>query len=84
MARFRAFLRSAQLDLAHVAYRGAPPALLDLAARRIQVALVPFAPAAPLARQGRVPDAIRRQTAFLSRHPTSPLASDVDALRAAL
>ena len=37
-----------------------------------------------LRRDPRVPDAIRRQAAFLSRHPTSPLASDVDALRAAL
>jgi hypothetical protein len=32
----------------------------------------------------RVPDAIRRQAAFLSRHPTGPLAADVDALRAGI
>lgn len=37
-----------------------------------------------LRRDERVPDSIRRQAAFLSRHPTSPLASDVDALRIAL
>jgi len=37
-----------------------------------------------LRRDPRVPDAIRRQTPFLSRHPTGPLASDVEALRAAL
>ncbi len=37
-----------------------------------------------LRRDPRVPEAIRRQTAFLSRHPTGPLASEVDALRASL
>ena len=40
--------------------------------------------AAVLRRDPRVADAIRRQTPFLSRHPTSPLASDVEALPAAL
>lgn len=37
-----------------------------------------------LRRDPRVPEAIRRQTAFLARHPAGPLASDVEALRAAL
>jgi flagellar biosynthesis protein FlhG len=37
-----------------------------------------------LRRDPRVPEAIRRQTAFLSRYPTGPLASDIDALRAAI
>jgi flagellar biosynthesis protein FlhG len=37
-----------------------------------------------LRRDSRVPEAIRRQTAFLSRHPVGPLASEVDALRAGL
>ena len=37
-----------------------------------------------LRRDPRVPEAIRRQTAYLSRHPASPLASEVDALRASL
>ncbi len=37
-----------------------------------------------LRRDPRVPEAIRRQTPYLSRHPIGPLASDVDALRAAL
>ena len=37
-----------------------------------------------LRRDPRVPEAIRRQTAFLSRHPTGPLASDVETLCAAL
>lgn len=34
-----------------------------------------------LRRDGRVPEAIRRQAAFLSRHPAVPLASDLEALR---
>ncbi len=37
-----------------------------------------------LRRDPRVPEAIRRQTAFLLRHPAGPLASDMEALRAAL
>jgi flagellar biosynthesis protein FlhG len=37
-----------------------------------------------LRRDARVPEAIRRQALFLSRHPTSPLASDIEALRAAI
>jgi flagellar biosynthesis protein FlhG len=37
-----------------------------------------------LRRDPRVPDAIRRQAPFLSRHPTRPLASDVEALRAGI
>ncbi|MBD0276066.1 MAG: cobyrinic acid a,c-diamide synthase [Acetobacteraceae bacterium] len=37
-----------------------------------------------LRRDPRVPEAIRRQTAFLSRHPTAPLASEVAALRGSL
>lgn len=50
---FRAFLRDAGLDMTYVSYRGAPPALLDLAAGRIHVALTPLAPALPPAREGR-------------------------------
>jgi flagellar biosynthesis protein FlhG len=34
-----------------------------------------------LRRDPRVPEAIRRQSAYLSRHPTSQLASELDALR---
>jgi flagellar biosynthesis protein FlhG len=37
-----------------------------------------------LRRDPRVPEAIRRQAPFLSRHPAGPLAADVEALRAAL
>ena len=37
-----------------------------------------------LRRDPRVPDAIRHQAPFLSRHPAGPLASDVEALRAAI
>ena len=52
---FRDFLRRAGgLDMAYVSYRGAPPALLDLAGGRIHAALVPLAPALPLAREGRI------------------------------
>ncbi|MBV1796547.1 tripartite tricarboxylate transporter substrate binding protein [Siccirubricoccus sp. G192] len=50
---FRAFLRDAGIDMAYVSYRGAPPALLDLAAGRIHAALTPLAPALPLGREGR-------------------------------
>ncbi|MCB4822377.1 tripartite tricarboxylate transporter substrate-binding protein [Roseicella aerolata] len=50
----RAFLREAGLaEMAYVAYRGAPAALADLAAGRLQAALVPLATALPLAREGR-------------------------------
>ena len=51
---FRAFLRDAGIEMTYVSYRGAPPALLDLAAGRIHAALTPLAPALPLAREGRV------------------------------
>lgn len=37
-----------------------------------------------LRRDPRVPDAIRRQAPFLSRHPTSAAAADVEALRATI
>ena len=37
-----------------------------------------------LRRDARVPEAIRRQAPFLSRHPACPLAADVEALRAAV
>jgi hypothetical protein len=53
---FRAFLRDAApggLDMAYVSYRGAPPALLDLAAGRIHAVLAPLAAVLPLAREGR-------------------------------
>jgi len=49
------FLRAAGgLDMAYVSYRGAPPALLDLAGGRIHAALTPLAPALALAREGRI------------------------------
>ena len=52
---FRGFLRAAGgLDMVFVSYRGAPPALLDLAGGRIHAALTPLAPALPLAREGRI------------------------------
>lgn len=52
---------------------------LDRACRSFLGSGVPLA--GVLRRDPRVPDAIRRQTAFLSRHPASQLASDVEALR---
>ncbi|MEO3475947.1 tripartite tricarboxylate transporter substrate binding protein [Roseomonas sp. CAU 1739] len=49
------FLRRAGgLDMAYVSYRGASPALLDLAGSRIHAALTPLAPALPLVREGRI------------------------------
>jgi flagellar biosynthesis protein FlhG len=35
-------------------------------------------------RDDRVRDAIRRQTPFLTRHPTAPAAADVEAIAASL
>jgi tripartite-type tricarboxylate transporter receptor subunit TctC len=51
---FRAFQREAGLDMAYVPYRGVPAAMADLAAGRIQAALVTLAPVVGLAREGRV------------------------------
>jgi tripartite-type tricarboxylate transporter receptor subunit TctC len=52
---FRNFMRAAGgLDMAYVAYRGSPPALLDLAAGRIHAALTPLGAAMPLLREGRL------------------------------
>jgi tripartite-type tricarboxylate transporter receptor subunit TctC len=42
---FRLFQRQRGLDLTYVAYRGSPPAVLDLVAGRIQLAVVPLSPA---------------------------------------
>jgi tripartite-type tricarboxylate transporter receptor subunit TctC len=52
---FRDVLRTAGgLEMSYVSYRGAPPALVDLAGGRIHAALVPLASAQPLVREGRV------------------------------
>jgi tripartite-type tricarboxylate transporter receptor subunit TctC len=51
---FRAFLRSAGLDMAFVPYRGGPQALLDLAEGRIQAVVSTLAAALGAARGGRV------------------------------
>lgn len=40
--------------------------------------------AGTILRDHRVPDAIRRQTLFLTRHPTSPTASDIERIAASL
>lgn len=52
---FRNFMREAGgLDMAYVAYRSSPSALLDLAAGRIHAALTPLGVALPLLREGRL------------------------------
>lgn len=51
---FRLFLHERGLLAAHVAYRGSPPAVLDLVAGRIQLAIVPLSSALPAWRDGRV------------------------------
>lgn len=51
---FGDFLRRARLDMVHVPYKGGPEALRDLAEDRIQVAVVPLAPALGAAQAGRL------------------------------
>jgi tripartite-type tricarboxylate transporter receptor subunit TctC len=69
---FRAFLRETGAPMEHVPYRGAgAQVMLDVAAGRIQVALVPLTPAMPLVRDGRL-----RLLAVTSRN-RAPAAPDV-------
>ena len=49
-----AFLRRHGLDMTYVAFRGTPPALLDLAGGRIHAVVGPLAATLPLARDGRI------------------------------
>jgi tripartite-type tricarboxylate transporter receptor subunit TctC len=51
---FRLFQRRRGLDLTYVAYRGSPPAVLDLAAGRIQLAILPLTPLLGAIAEGRV------------------------------
>ncbi|MBD0275019.1 MAG: tripartite tricarboxylate transporter substrate binding protein [Acetobacteraceae bacterium] len=51
---FRMLLRERGLDMAYVAYRTTPAAVLDLAAGRIQMAIVPLAVMLGPLREGRV------------------------------
>lgn len=50
----RLFLHEHRLDLAYIAYQGSPPAILDLAAGRIQVGVQPITPLLGAIREGRV------------------------------
>lgn len=51
---FRLFQRRRGLDVTYVAYRGSPPAVLDLAAGRIQLAILPLTPLQGAIAEGRV------------------------------
>jgi tripartite-type tricarboxylate transporter receptor subunit TctC len=51
---FRLFQRQRGLDLTYVAYRGSPPAVLDLVAGRIQIAILPLTPLLGAIAEGRV------------------------------
>jgi tripartite-type tricarboxylate transporter receptor subunit TctC len=51
---FRLFLHRHGLDMTYVAYRGSPQAVLDLAAGRIQAAILPLTPALGAIRQGTI------------------------------
>jgi tripartite-type tricarboxylate transporter receptor subunit TctC len=66
---FRAFLRSAGLEMAFVPYRGGPQALLDLAEGRIQAVVSTLAAALGAARGGRVR---MLATAARARAPAAP------------
>jgi tripartite-type tricarboxylate transporter receptor subunit TctC len=77
---FRDFLRTAGgLDMAYVSYRGAPPALLDLAGARIHAALVPLAPALPLAREGLIRLLVVTNRTRALAVPGVPTAAEADA-----
>ncbi len=51
---FRLFLHERGLDMTFVAYRGSPPAVLDLVAERIQFGIVPLSSVLPAWRDGKV------------------------------
>ena len=70
----RAFLHGQGIEMTSVAYRGSPPALVDLAAGRISVVFSPVAPAIPMAREGRVrvlATSGRERVPVMSEVPTS-------------
>lgn len=50
----RLFLHERGLDIAYVAYAGSPPAILDLAAGRIQLGIMPLTPLMGAIREGRI------------------------------
>ena len=51
---FRLFVHRHGMDMTYVAYRGSPQAVLDLAAGRIQAAILPLTPALAALRQGTI------------------------------
>ena len=51
---FRLFLHRHGMEMPYVAYRGSPQAVLDLAAGRIQVAILPLTPALAAIQQGSI------------------------------
>ncbi|MEO3470543.1 tripartite tricarboxylate transporter substrate binding protein [Roseomonas sp. CAU 1739] len=65
---FRWFLHRHGMDMAYVAYRGSPQAVLDLVAGRIQVAILPLTPALAAIRQGTI-----RALAVTSQHRSPSL-----------
>ena len=71
---FRLFLRDQGLEMTYVAYRASPPAALDLAAGRIQAALLPLTPVKALLQNGRLRAlavASRRRAPDLPEVPTT-------------
>lgn len=48
------FLGAAKIKVAHVAYKGTPPALTDLVAGNVQFMMAPISPAFPLMKAGRI------------------------------
>lgn len=77
---FRNFMRaSGGLDMTFVSYRGAPPALLDLASDRIQVALSPLASVLPLLREGRVKMLLVTNRTRATALPDMPTATEAGA-----
>lgn len=70
---FRLFLHRHAMDMAYVAYRGSPQAVLDLASGRIQVAILPMTPALAAIRDGKIrPLAVtsRQRSPVLAEVPT--------------
>lgn len=68
---FRLFLHRHTMAMDYVAYRGAPQVVLDLAAGRIQVAILPLTPALAAIRQGTI------RVLAVTSHQRSPLLPEV-------
>lgn len=61
------FKQAAGLDIVHVPYKGAGPAVADLAAGRVEVAVISLANARPLEKAGKV-----RMLAYMDRYSFVP------------